>query len=1139
MSFLRAGAILGCVISAAMAQNISGGLSGTVVDSLKAPFAGTTVKATNEQTGFVRTTSTNLEGFFAFPDLTPGEYRIDISAPGFKEYVQSGIAIGSGETRALGIVTLQIGETTESVTVTAEAAPVQLGSTERAGTLSQTDIQSMALRGRDLMDAIGLLPGVVDTDDSREAPGPTSIQNLFIAGGRGNSKNMTIDGVTNLDTGSNGSVHSMPSMDSVGEVKVLMSNYAAEHGRNSGGTITVITRGGQKRFHGSAGWFHRHEKYSANTFFNNQRGIERQPYRYNIMSYTLSGPVYIPGKFNRSREKLFFFWSQEFQRQKVGYGSETVRVPTELERAGDFSQSFDLNNRIIQVRDPLNNAQPFPDNVVPASRLTAVGKNILNLFPLPNFVDPEPARRLQWNYISQRSGAYPRRTEIIRTDWSPKQNLQTYLRLSNNADAQNVPYNLWVAGDINFPLTDIAFRQPGRGATFHSTFTISPTLFNQLILGVSQNKLTFWPADPERVSRKGTGIDIPMFNPDLNPLGMIPNMTFGGVSNYANPSLHNGLPYYNANTIFSVVENLSKVHGTHVLKFGVYIERTRKDQSAAAATRGRMAFDRTGANPLDTNHPYANALLGIYRDYSEANARPQGHYRFTNLEFYAQDAWRIRPRLLLDYGVRFYHNMPQYDAREQLATFVPEFWDPQKAPTLLMPAMNGSRKMAQDPVTGLYYPEGLIGTFAPGRGNPANGMVVGGKDGWPRGLYTVPPISVAPRVGFAWDPLGHGRTAIRGGGGVFYDRIMGNPTMGLITNPPTILTPTVYYGTIEGLKDVSTGGILAPSGLTSLIGDVQMPTVYNYSFGIQQQVGKGAIVDVSYVGSMSRHFLWRRNINAIPPGAQHIDVSPQFKDPTRNAALPANFLRPYQGYADIHLFEFGSTSNYNSLQASATKRMRRGYVSAAYTFSKALGTASTDTANVSPFFAPRDRNYGPLNFDRTHVASLRYTYRLPNPAQALQMRPLGWVTDNWEMAGTTRIMSGSPFLPGLATVDGQDITGTGSEGARVTVLDPNAPLTERFGRPARGTFGNAGPNILRGPGTNNWDISAYKNFRIQEGKQLQLRFESYNTFNHTQWSSLFQTARFDQAGAQIDPLFLTPSNSRPPRRVQLAMRLTW
>ncbi|HET8549462.1 MAG TPA: hypothetical protein VFL57_15725, partial [Bryobacteraceae bacterium] len=923
-------------------------------------------------------------------------------------------------------------------------------------------------------------------------------------------------------------------------VKVLMSNYAAEYGRNSGGSITVITRGGQKRFNGSAGWYHRHENYSANDFFANQRGVPRQPYRYNIFSYTLGGPVFVPQLFNRSRENLFFFWSQEFQEQKVGYGAaKTVRVPTELERQGNFSQSFDVNGRIITVQDPLDNKAPFPGNVIPAERITQVGRNILNLFPMPNFVDPNPSRRYQWNYISQLSGAYPRRTEILRIDYSPKQNLQTYMRISNNADEQHAPYGLWVNGSVNFPLTPIVFRQPGRGATLHTTAMFSPTLFNQLIFGVSQNKLTFFPEEVNAVSRAGTGINIPQFHPDLNPAGLIPNMTFGGVSNAANPSMNNGIPYYNSNTIFSVTENLSKVTGTHVLKAGVYFERTRKDQSASSVTRGSIAFDRTAQNPLDTNHPYANALLGIYRDYSEADSRPQGQYRFSNIEMYVQDAWRVRPRLLVDYGLRLYHDMPQYDARHQLASFVPALWERAKAPVLLMPAMDGTKKVARDPLSGGLYSEGLIGTFVPGVGDPANGMVVGGRNGWPAGMYTVPAISAAPRLGFAWDPFGRGRSALRGGFGVFFDRVQGNPTMGLITNPPTISTPTVHYGTLENLKDVSTGGVLAPSGITSLIGDVPMPAVYNYSLGVQQQVAAGMVVDISYVGSVSRHLLWRRNINAVPPGYEFISLHPEYKDPTRNAALPTNFLRPYQGYADIQMFEFGSTSNYNSLQASATKRMRRGYISGSYTFSKALGSAASDTTNVSAFFNPRTRNYGPLSYDRTHVASLRYSYRLGRPGRALGRWRLGWVTDNWEVAGTTRIQSGAPFTPGISTVDSQNITGTTSEGARPDIGDPTADPLHRFARPAQRTFGNAGVGVLRGPAMHNWDISLYRNIRLSERKQLQLRFESYNTLNHTQFSSVTQTARFDAAGTQVDPLFLQPATARPPRRVQLAMRLSF
>jgi hypothetical protein len=217
-----------------------------------------------------------------------------------------------------------------------------LGSSDRAVCLISEDLENIALRGRDFMDAVGLLPGVVDLSDGREAPNANSMSDIYILGGRSNQKNMTVDGISNLDTGSNGSMHNMPSMDSIGEVKVLMSNYAAEHGRNSGGTVTVITKGGGRQFHGSAGWYHRHESYSANNFFNNQKGVLRPPYRYNIFSYTVSGPIYIPGKFNRDRSKLFFFFSQEIQRQRIDNGTKTVRVPTALERAGDFSQTFDV-----------------------------------------------------------------------------------------------------------------------------------------------------------------------------------------------------------------------------------------------------------------------------------------------------------------------------------------------------------------------------------------------------------------------------------------------------------------------------------------------------------------------------------------------------------------------------------------------------------------------------------------------------------------------------------------------------------------------------------------------------------------------------------------------------------------------------
>ncbi|MBM3761267.1 MAG: carboxypeptidase regulatory-like domain-containing protein [Acidobacteria bacterium] len=1131
----------------AWSQNVSSAISGTVVDQTGASLGGAAVKVVDGATGFERDGTSNERGFFSFPDLRTGSFTLTVNAPGFKKYQQRGIEIVTGEQRSMGQIRLQVGETSESVTVTAESTRVELGSSERSDTLTGKELNEMALKGRDFFDAIGLMAGVVDVADNRDAPGADSVGGLHIAGGRSASKNVTIDGITSLDTGSNGSMHTTPGMDSIGEVRVLMSNYAAEFGRNSGGSITVITRGGGKKFRGSVGAFHRHESFSANDWFNNRNGIQRPPYRYNIGSYAIGGPVYIPGKFNRDRSKLFFFFNQELQQQKVVFGAaRTVRVPTALERVGDFSQTFDASNRIINIFDPQANQTQFPGNRIPASRFSAAGSKVLDLFPLPNFVDPLVSRRNQWNYISNLSGSFQRHSETGRLDYAARKNMQTYMRLSNSFEDQAPPYGLWVAGSVNYPLTPIVYQRPGRAGTISNILTISPTLFSETIFGASQNKLTFYPQDAAAVRRKDRGIDIAQWRPDLNPEGYIPNMSFSSVPNFANPSMSNGIPYYNSNTIFSLVQNFSKIWRTHTIKFGLYYERTRKDQSASVATRGTISFNRDRNNPLDTNYAYSNALIGTYSSYTEASDRPQGQFRFTNLEMFVQDAWRVNRRLLIDYGVRIYMDPPQYDARSQLASFSLENYNPANAPVLLRPGLLGTRRVAVDPVSGQTFPEGFIGTFSPGRGNPAEGMVIGGKNGVPGGMYTQAPIYLAPRIGFAWDPFGKQRTAIRGGAGLFYDRVQGNPTMGLLGNPPTIFNPTVYNGTLESLAATDGNGILAPTGtVTSMAGRQQPPTTYNFSFGVQHQVSKTLMLDTSYVGSVSNHLLWARNINPVPWRANHLDINPENQDrslTTGARPLPANFLRPIQGYGNINLFEFASNSNYHSLQFSTGQRFRNGVNWAfAYTFSKALGTASTDTTVVSSFFAPRDRNYGPLNFDRNHVFNFRYNMRLPMLGKKLNNRKVGLITDGWEFAGISRGQSGAPISPSYTLVTGVDITGTPTEGARLNLLNPSAPPTERFSAPVRGDGGNLGSNVLRGPSWFNWDISVFRNIKFKETRNMELRLETYNTFNHPQFSGLSTQAQFETAGTstQTDTLFLQPTSARSPRRVQLAVRFNF
>ena len=1144
-------------------QNTSCSLAGTVQDSAGAVVPNAKVTLTGQENGFVRTVATTHEGFFSFPDLTPATFTIAIEAHGFKQYRQTGILINADEQRSLGQVKLQIGQVSESVTVTAESVTVNTANGERAGTLSGEQLDEMALRGRDIFDAISLMPGVVDTSDGRDSPSPTSIQNIYILGGRQDAKNMTIDGQTILDTGSNTSVHAMPSMASIAEVKVLMSAYSAENGRNPS-SINVITKGGGTQYHGQVAWYFRNEDLNANNYFSNQAGRPRQEYRYNIGSYYIGGPVVLP-KIYRGKKNLFFFFNQEFQNQVVSYSVNEVTVPTALERTGDFSQSVNTNGTKITVNDPLNGKKAFPGNIVPASRLTSIGQAILKMFPSPNFVDPNLATRYNWNYYVAASEPYNRRTETARVDYSPRQNWQLYVSLSNNADSQNVPYVGgtvgWVTGSMNFVMSPITFNEPGRLATLHSTNTISPTLFNEAAYSISQNTHTYTPEFPDRFNRTKLGILIPERNPALNPLDLIPRMTFSSVQNYANPSVANTTPYFNRNTIYSFVDNISKVHGSHVFKTGIYFEHSRKIQSATVSNMGSISFNTDSNNPNDSNSSYANALLGNYDSYTEPLAEPQANYYFTNTEWFLQDDWKVKNRLSISWGVRFYHDPPMYDSHGYLSSFSPPAWNPAGAPVLLRPAVVNGTNVAIDPTTGTAYNQGLVGLFVPGIGNPADGMLIGGKNGVPAGTYSTAPLAVAPRFGFAWDPFGDGRTAIRGGGGIYFDRIEGNPTSNLTGGPPAVYSPSTYYGTFSDIASSVTSGYLAPSGTVYSLASVpHQQQVYNFNLSIDRRIGSN-VFSLGYTGSLGRHLLWERNINAVPPGADFLNINPQNKNPQNTSALSTNFLRPYSAYGDLYLYEFANNSNYHGLLTSFQHRLSHGInVSVSYTYSKALDASDSYGSSVDPFLDPRSRNYGPAGFNRTQVFTSNFYLQLPKPGKKTGFRPLGWVADNWELSGVARFLTGAPITPGYSLITGITTPpGTPSDGARMEVINPTAPLSTRFGPPPEPAgqatvanagpwlststapqFGNLGTHTMTGPGTENWDLSLYRTIPFKEGRvKAMLRIETYNTFNHTQFNGINSTAQFDKTGAQVNTAFLLPTGARPPRYAQIAMRVTF
>jgi hypothetical protein len=1127
----------------AFPQNISGTLSGTVKDPAGSVVPNAQVTLTNQNTGASQTIRSNDAGMFVFPSVLPGTYTVTVSMSGFRSYQVRDVALTQSERRSLGDIVLQIGPVQERVEVTAEVTPVQTASSERAGLIAGTQLQNTAIRGRDFVALIATLPGIYDSNSqSRIVSKGPGAGGLHINGGRDTSINFSLDGVQDVDTGSNSGSHVQPSMDAVAEVKVLTSNYQAEYGRNSAGTINVTVKNGTQKFHGSGYWYLRNEDLNANSFFGNRTGTPRPIERINNFGYTIGGPIYGKG-FNKNKDKLFFFWSQEFVRRQNYPGTVWATTPTQMERNGDFSQTRDLNGVVILIKDPTN-GQPFPGNVIPQPRINKQGLAILNFFPLPNYTETDPSLFYTRNYRSNVSGSFPRREDLFRIDYNISPTMNAYFRGTEDNDDENWPYNNWTAGDHNFDMVNTYRWQHGRSAVLHIAKTFSPTSVNEFTVGVSTRGQAFNPSDPSKVARSKMG-NIGQWYPSGNESGAIPDVSFGGVPNGINSGLGN-IPYHNENPVFTFIDNHSKIVGTHNFKFGVYIERMRKDEVGSGNTRGSFDFGRNTNNPFDSNYAFSNALLGNFNSYSEASLRTYSLYRYTQLEWYAQDSWKATKRLNLEYGVRFYSSPAAHDVRNFLTTFDPSQYSLNTAAVMYRPGIDPAtgKRAAIDPRTGAVAPVPYIGLFVPGSGNYAPGMVIGGQDGVPDGLYTTP-LSVAPRFGFSYDPKGDGKTAIRGGFGMFYDRPQGNVYSATVGQPPVSYNPTVYFGNLDNFLQ-ATGVVGPPSVTTVEPGQQPLPTTMNFSLGVQHEVGFHTMVDVSYVGSLARHLIIQRNINSIPMYAR---FNPNNIDPTTNRPLPDNYLRPYLGMGSINERTFDGTSNYHGLQVAVNRRMTRGLqFGASYTFSKTLGVSNADFGGVSMYFPIRHWNYGPLGYDIRHMLVINYVWDLPNLGKKYNNKFLGAVTDEWQLSGITTAMTGTPFTPTFSTTDGQDITGS-QEGARITLVgNPNLPKDQRtfyknfntdaFARTPQGSFGNAGIGILRNPAWNNWDMSISKRIPWKgEERYFQLRGEFYNIWNHAEFSSYDTNARFDPTGKQVNANFGALNGTRDPRKIQVSLRL--
>ena len=439
--------MIGCMGALAISftaagQGLTGQVSGSVHDPPGKPSWGASVALVNAETGQSREANTNASGDFVFTEVLPGTFNLQAGMQGFKKFEQRGISLSASERLVLNPIGLEIGEVSDTVTVEATTPQLQTESSERSGLVDARQLGELSLKGRDYMGTLQLLPGVVDVNSTnREAPGSSTLQGLFFNGTRQGALSLTLDGIFCMDTGGGTGPYFEPSIDAVAEVKVLLTNYQAEYGRSSGGMITTVTKSGSRDFHGGAYYYFRNEDLNANEFFNNRQGIARPLYRYNYPGYTVGGPVLIPGTgFNKDRDKLFFFWSEEFLKRDYPTNVSFQTFPTALERQGNFSQSLDQNGKLIVVKDPLTNAA-FPGNIVPASRIDPNGQGLLSVFPLPNTVDPTHT----YNYVFQSDIQQPRNDQVLRIDWNISPQTQFYARGIKDYEAKRGGFGFTLA----------------------------------------------------------------------------------------------------------------------------------------------------------------------------------------------------------------------------------------------------------------------------------------------------------------------------------------------------------------------------------------------------------------------------------------------------------------------------------------------------------------------------------------------------------------------------------------------------------------------------------------------------------------------------------------------------------------------
>jgi len=1097
IDFRRFRSILPCLamLSAysVSAQTNFGRISGTITDVSGAVVPEVQVHVINEATGADRVAPTNETGTFVATSLPVGSYRVKIDQPGFQGEERTGLTLAADGKITVDVVLRPAGSTQTVDVVAAVAEAVNLVSGELARQVNSEQVQNLALNGRNYLQLSTLIPGSAVLDEDQMAT-TTSLNTATqaINGNRSISNTLLVDGSMNLDSGSNSSQLNNVGVDFIREVDIKTSNFSAEYGHNAGAAINVITKSGANNFHGGAFEFLRNEDFDARNFFSPTKG----ELRFNDFGWDAGGPI--------RKNKLFFFGGEEWKRIRQDESPLLATLPTTAERNGDFSA---VSGNLYYP----GTTTPIPNRNI-SSMIVPDGKALGNLYTkmqqLASSYTDTPTGN---NTVYQFPNPFNWREDLVRLDYVINDKNTLTGRFLHDG------YNLIDPHPLSgLPTVPINRVRPTPSYQIADTWTVSTTLINEArvtaVWSEQRRQLT-----SDTWERATYGFQYPQIF-GTGPLANgIPSISVDGITSTPAPTFVKLSP----TTDISLSDNVTWVRGSHTLKFGALVERNRKNQNGSAANTGAVVFSTSG-NTMTTGNAVADALLGDYRTYSEANNDPVGFFRFTQLDGFAQDDWKVSRNFSIELGVRFQHGTPIYTVANNMANFVPSLYDPSQAVSLtpggLIVANSGNRFNGLERV-GSGVPADEVGRVP----SATSADVLAVPTGAPRGFYPVENL-FAPRIGFAWSPFHDDKTSVRGGMGIFYDRPDGNIIFGMLDNPPFIKTVQYQNGNLAN----PSGGVaasLAPFGsLTAVNPNLTLPYSENFSFSVQREMPRGFLVEAAYVGNLSRHLLRSPDIN-----------QPSFDTLLANSLLPTsqqlstNSLRPYKGYSSIYQRMSDSTSNYDALQLYTTKRTGKLTLTGSYTFSKVLSDSSAEGDNPED---PQNRhfNYGPTSYDRRQMFVTTYSYDLPTGKDWNQVAK--FAMGGWQLSGINRYQTGPYYT----------ITGNTSIGVRRAdylggdVLAPSNVRTvsqylnsAAFASAPNTRFGDSGEGIVEGPGLLLWDVSMRKEFVPSERFRFRFQGDVFNLLNHANFRSL-DTVITDKAFGSI-------SSAGPSRNIQIGLKV--